>query len=227
VSLNLKLADRSYWTISRPNHTRPPRIFFPRSIYTFPMNVPCRICGEGVSNAEDSRELVIVEACHCHVHKACFLERLAVQMGEPEWVCACSKRPMRGYRIIPMKGAPEREYRELPPKMVPESVGVGTATQAVTRDTLGLSPLAHDYFDLPRLTRMDNFYLRVIYQHPDDSPEVAASVECILGANITTRARDLLKLLMLALNVAVVQPCADLVQPSMTNVSMRPWRASR
>ncbi|KAJ1398208.1 hypothetical protein B484DRAFT_406714, partial [Ochromonadaceae sp. CCMP2298] len=57
-----------------------------------------------------------------------------------------------------------------------------------------------------------------MYQHPKNPQDSSSGLECVIGDNTSPGANEVLKIMMLFLNFAVVQPCADIVQPSMTSI---------
>jgi hypothetical protein len=179
------------------------------------MNYDCGACEAAVLAAEENPDLVIVEACQCHLHKACFLEALAEQIGEEDWICPsnkCRKRPMKAYQIIPVGGT-VRITRHLPQKRQRAPDAENPIAMGVTSQTLGLTPLHRDFLDLPWEVLLENVHLSATFQHP--RADEASFVECVLGTRTTPGASEVLKYIMVFMNYAVLQPCADIVQPSM------------
>jgi hypothetical protein len=102
---------------------------------------------------------------------------------------------MKGFQII-RRGGTERVFQELPQG----------------------SERARDYRALPRAVRQENVYMSAMYQHPHDPVGEPTTMECVIGDNSSERASEFLRIVMLFVNQAVVQPCADIVQPSMRSI---------
>lgn len=62
--------------------------------------------------------------------------------------------------------------------------------------------------------------MSLAYQHPHDPDPVGVptTMECVIGDNSSEAASEFLRIVMLFVNQAVVQPCADIVQPSMRSM---------
>ncbi|KAJ1404289.1 hypothetical protein B484DRAFT_470086 [Ochromonadaceae sp. CCMP2298] len=185
------------------------------------MSTECRICHEGVPSAGDCPELVIVEACLCHMHKGCFLECLTEHVGDTEWPCrGCNTRPMKGFQII-RRGGTERVFQELPQgseRAREDAESAESVAQAVTETPPGQTSLQRDYRALPRAVRQENVYLSALCQHPHDPAGEPSTMECVIGDNSSEHASEFLRIVMLFVNQAVVQPRADIVQPSMRSI---------
>lgn len=89
----------------------------------------------------------------------------------------------------------------------------------VTPNTMGLTELETEYLALPRKIRELNVHVSATFQHPHAEEALgASSLECILGDNTSPGASAVMRYLMLFVKYAVVEKCADIVQPSMANI---------
>jgi hypothetical protein len=178
------------------------------------MQFECGACLVRGPSAEENPDLVIVDTCFCHLHKVCFLEALAEQLGDEQWKCPnkVCRQTMTAYSTVPA-GETVRMTRHLPQKRQRAPDSENPIAMGVTSTTLGLTPLHRDYLLLPRDVLQENVHLSATYQHRD--AEEASYMECIIGTHTTPGASEVLKALMLFINYAVVQPCADIVQPSL------------
>jgi hypothetical protein len=102
---------------------------------------------------------------------------------------------MKGFQII-RRGGTERVFQELPQG----------------------SERARDYRALPRAVRQENVYLSALYQHHHDPAGEPSTMEYVIGDNSSERASEFLRIVMLFVNQAFVQLCADIVQPSIRSI---------
>jgi hypothetical protein len=198
----------------------------------------CAICEEELPEGAQHRESLVVSPCYCRLHKVCYLDLLAKQYGDSEWlcpVCLPRRRVSTGYSCfsVSTKQWQTETLGHKPGRHGYDADGYdggagGGASDAMARKAVSfeeimeedLNPLKREFEAFTEDEKKTNCYLSIMFRHPEDvgNPKHTL-IECIMGQSSDENAKKVLEWLMLFLNYCLVQPAADIVQPPLHSMN--------